>query len=77
MSTIEFNGKKIKYDPKAIRKWSVQRGLVTPGAETFASYDAILCGKADEVAELLGDDLQQMVDLMLAISEKESGEAKN
>lgn len=73
---VEFKGKKIKYDKSAIRSWKVQRALVQPGPGMYEAIDKILLGKADEVAEGLGDDVQEMTALLTAIAEQEA-DAKN
>ena len=74
--TIEFEGKKIKYDPSALKKWSVQRRLASGGADSYDACDEILFGKSDEIAAEFEDDAQKMNDLLMAIIEKENS-AKN
>ena len=79
MKTIEFRGYEIEYNEKVFKSWKFQRqyaSLEGP-AQMFATYDAVLDGKADEVAELLGDDVDAMGDLLAAITADIDGEAKN
>lgn len=75
-ATVDFNGKKIKYDKTAVKSFKVQRALATPGPGMFDAVDRILLGKSEEVAETLGDDMQEMTALLTAIAEQEA-EAKN
>lgn len=75
-ATVDFNGQKIKYNKSAIKSWKTQRALATPGPGMYEAVDTILLGKADEVAEALGDDMEEMTALLTAIAEQEAG-AKN
>jgi hypothetical protein len=78
--TIKFEGHTIAYDAHAIKAWSVQRGIAeaaTNPAGAFKAYDAILLGKADEVAEKLGDDIEVMGKLVERIAAVVGDEAKN
>lgn len=75
-ATVEYNGNKIKYDKTAVRSYKVQRALATPGQGMFDAVDRILLGKSEEVAETLGDDMQEMTALLTAIAELEA-DAKN
>lgn len=78
--TVKFEGQTVEYDAHAIKKWSVQRGIAeaaTNPAGAFAAYDKILLGKANEVAELLDDDMEAMGKLMERIADAVGGEAKN
>lgn len=71
-----FEGQTISYDAKALHSWRVQKQLTLGGAGAYDAVDAILCGKSDEVAELLGDDADKMVELLSALGAI-TGEAKN
>ncbi len=75
-ATIEYGGKKIKYDAAAVKSWKMQRKLAAGGAGMFEALDVILLGKADEIAEVLGDSVEEMTSLLTAIAEKEA-DAKN
>ena len=72
---IKFEGIEVKYDDSALGKWSVMRDLAS-GTNTFSAYDTILCGKADQVAEKLGDSMDAMTKLLEQITTV-SGTAKN
>lgn len=74
--TISFNGKKIKYDEAEIHKWSTMKELAS-GTGTFDAIDRILCGKSDEVAQSLGDDVSAMHELIDKIATVEGNAGKN
>lgn len=77
---IEYNGIEVEYDGKVLRSWKFQRKLANlpdDTARVFYAADAILCGKADKVAEKLGDDIEAMGGLLAAITEAMGAEAKN
>jgi len=73
---IQFEGKTIKYDSKAVHSWSVQKKLTSGGMAAYEAADIILCGKSDEVAALLDDDADKMMELLTAIGSISSA-AKN
>lgn len=80
VKTIKYqpeNGEEIsvKYDNSALHKWSVMKAL-SSGSNTFQAWDKILCGKSDEVAEKLGDSMDEMQELLNRITLIES-DAKN
>lgn len=78
MRTIKFRGHEIEYDERSLKSWKLQRQIASAGtAAAFDAADAILVGKADEVAELLGDDVDAMGDLLQAIVTEIGGTAKN
>ena len=74
--TINFEGYEVEYDDSAVHSWSVQRGLTDPSRQ-FDAFDRILCGKADDVAERLGDSVERMTDLLQRIATIEGNTAKN
>lgn len=76
MHTISFEGHDISYDAKALKSWKVQKKLARGGADTYDAVDIILCGKSDEVAALLDDDADKMMELLTAIGSISSA-AKN
>lgn len=78
MKTIEFEGKKIKYDQAALGKWSVVRGLSSPqsDADFYAAVDKLFGGKTEEVAAALDDSIDSISSCVRAIFDKEN-EAKN
>lgn len=87
MAQHTFNGLKVEYDPAAFGKWSVQRAMADAASKDpeqahkiYDAYDAVLMGKADEVAEALGDDAEAMGELFRELTEqaaKENEDAKN
>lgn len=79
MATINFHGKEIEYNGKALKSWKLQRKLVglDQNEGIFIAADAVLNGKADEVAELLDDDIDAMGELLQAIVAEIGGEVKN
>lgn len=76
MHHITFEGHEIAYDEKKLHSWKVQKQLAKGGADAYDAVDAILCGKSDEVADLLGDDADKMADLLVMLGSL-SGESKN
>lgn len=78
MKTIKYQGHEIEYDERKLRSWKVQRMIAANGAAgAFDAVDAVLCGRADDVAELLGDDIDVMGELLNIIIDAEGGMAKN
>lgn len=78
MKTIKFQGHEIVYDERKLRSWKVQRMIASNGAAgAFDAIDAVLCGRADEVAELLDDDIDLIGEMLNAILDAEGGMAKN
>ena len=74
--TNNYEGVVVQYDDVALHKWSVMKQLAS-GTGTFDAFDKILCGKADEVAEKLGDSVDKMSDLVNRIATIEGNAAKN
>lgn len=66
--TLSFEGIEVEYNPSALNSWKVQKLIAQGGIATFEALDIILCGKADEIAEKLGDDMGKMVELAQALS---------
>lgn len=79
MATIKFHGIEVEYNDNVMKSWKFQRQLASleGSAQVFAAADAILDGKADDVAEQLGDDIETMGELLSAIAAELQGEAKN
>lgn len=77
MKTLKFRDHEIEYSAEAVRGWSVQRRIARGGSDAFDAIDAILGGKADDVAELIGGSMDDMGELMQAIAEAEGADAKN
>ena len=75
--TIHFKEHTFSYDGDALMSWRVQRLIAQGGSGSFDAIDAILCGKADEVADALGGGVDAMAELVTAIVALEGGEAKN
>lgn len=76
MHTISFEGHDITYDAKALKSWKVQKKLARGGADAYDAVDIILCGKSDDVAEMLGDDADKMTSLLVMLGSL-SGDSKN
>lgn len=66
--TLSFEGIEVEYSPSALNSWKVQKLIAQGGIATFEALDIILCGKADEIAEKLDDDMGKMVELAQALS---------
>ena len=64
---ITFEGHAIKFDSTAVHSWKIQKKLTLGGAGAYEAVDTILCGKSDDVAEMLGDDADKMTELLTAI----------
>lgn len=76
IKSIDFEGVKVEYDDSAFHKWSVMKALAS-GTGTFDAWDVVLCGKSDEVAAALDDDMDKMRDVLERISLIEGNTAKN
>ncbi len=80
MKKIKFQGHEIEYDERKPRSWKFQR-LVASANENpnaaFEAIDSLLLGRADEISELLGDDVDVMGELATAIINECGGTAKN
>ncbi len=78
-NTVEFEyaGKIFVADAKAANSWSIAKAFsaANDGAQLFGAFDKLFCGKADEYAEMLDDDLQDMA--LLANAAFEAAKAKN
>lgn len=70
---FKFAGKEFEADSQAAVSWSVIKGMVTGGREMFAAFDRLFAGKADEYAEDLGDDMEEMARLASAAIEAAKG----
>lgn len=79
MKTIVFRGIEVEYDERVMKSWKFQRRFANAeGAQQlFVTADALLDGKADEIAELLGDDVEVMGELIKEIFSTLNGEPKN
>lgn len=69
--TIEYDGKKFKYDANAFKRWDVQKAFEEArrgGYTPIAVYDALFMGHADDVAEQLDNDATKVDDLAGQIS---------
>lgn len=71
--TITFEGVSVAYDAKALHSWSMQKKLALGGAAGYEAVDAVLCGKSDEVAALLDDDADKMVELLTMLGSLDGG----
>lgn len=77
MKSVKYDGHEVEYSHEAVHSWSVQRRIARGGSDAFDAIDAILGGRADEVAEELGGSMEAMSALMDAIAEAEGADAKN
>lgn len=78
MKVIKFRGEEIQYDERKLRSWKIQRMIASSGAAgAFDAIDAVLLGKADEIAEMFDDDVDAMGELVNQIVEIEGSAAKN
>lgn len=68
--TVEFAGSEFEADSAAARSWKVIKGITTGGMAMFDAFDVLFLGRADEYAEILNDDFEDMANLAgLCISE--------
>lgn len=78
MKVIRFKGEEIQYDERKLRSWKIQRMIASAGAAgAFEAIDAVLLGRADEIAEMFDDDVDTMGELLNLIIDAEGGTAKN
>lgn len=79
MAKIEYKGHTFEYDPKFTHSYKTMKALSTavenPG-RLFNALDNIFLDRADEYAELLDDDVNEIIGLVNAIAEKDT-DAKN
>ena len=66
----------MKYSSRPLKSWKVQKKLARGGADAYDAVDIILCGKSDDVAEMLGDDADKMTALLVTLGSL-SGDSKN
>lgn len=74
--TISFEGIEVEYDDSQLNKWSIQKQLTTLDGQ-FVALDRIFCGKSDEIAEKLGDDMGQMMSLLQRVVAVNGNAGKN
>lgn len=72
---FEFEGSTYEADRIATKSWKVVKGMVSGGPAMFDAFDALFCGRSDEYAELMGDDLMRMAELANAAIE--AADSKN
>lgn len=66
---FEFEGSAYEADRRAARSWRFAKGMVSGGRGMFEAFDALFCGRSDEYAETLGDDMERMGQLAAAAIE--------
>ena len=66
---FEYEGNEYEADSAATKSWRVAKGMVSGGPAMFEAFDALFCGRSDEYAERLGDDLMKMAELANAAIE--------
>lgn len=71
MLTIEFRGKTVEYDEKCLKSWKWQKALASGDeARGIAAIERLFLGRDEEVADMFGDDIEVMGELIGAISNK-------
>ena len=77
MKTLEFHGVNVEYDETCIKSWKWQKAIASgDDAKILAAIERLFCGKDEEVADALGDDIEVMGELIGEIT-KASRAAKN
>lgn len=76
---IEYKGNVYAYDPTALKSYTVIKAVSNPNnpEKFFSAFERIFCGKDMEVAEMLGDSLEEMSNLIMAITKEVGGTGKN
>ena len=74
MASIEFRGKTVEYDETCPKSYRWQK-LVN--RNDIRAIEDLFLGKDEEVAQLFGDDADVMQELVLAIIQNTSQQAKN
>ena len=70
MKTIEFHGVTVEYDETCIKSWKWQKAIAAgDDKKSVAAIERLFLGKDEEVAELLGDDIEVMGELIKEITE--------
>lgn len=68
--TFEYEGNEYEVDRNAAKSWTVIKGLSTGGPAMFAAFDRLFCGRSDEYAAALDDDLMKVAELANAAIEE-------
>lgn len=76
VKVINFDGVEIEYEDSLFHRWSFLKGL-HESSRQFSCMDELLCGKSDQVAEKLGDDMDRMTALLERIATIEGNTGKN
>ncbi len=77
MKSIEYQGVTVEYDERCVKSWKWQKKLASGEmSKIMKAVEELLCGKDEEVADAIGDDIDTMQDLLAAITQQ-IGEAKN
>lgn len=66
---FEFEGGEYEIDRNATKSWKVVKGLTSGGPAMFEAFDTLFCGRSDEYAEALGDDIMKVAELANAAIE--------
>lgn len=66
---FEFDGAAYRADRKATKSWKVVKGMASGGPAMFEAFEELFCGRSDEYAEALGDDIMKMAELANAAFE--------
>lgn len=82
MKSVLFRGIEVEYNEKSLRNYGIQYAIAEGGAESFKAMDVVFGGqfgdkKSLEVAELIGGTMDDMAELINAISEAEGDDTKN
>lgn len=77
MQTIEFRGVTVAYDETCTKSWKWQKAIASgDDAKIVSAIERLFCGKDEEVADRLGDDIEVMGELIGEIT-RASRAAKN
>lgn len=73
--TIEYEGHEFEYDATCMHSWKWTKAIASgDSVRGINAIDQLLCGRSDEYADVLGDSIEAIANLVAAI-EKESGQA--
>lgn len=78
--TISFDGHDFEYDPKEAVSYKNIKRMARAQKDPYAFFEvaeAIFCGKDEEYAEVLGNDISKLGELVGQVISNEGDTAKN
>lgn len=79
LAKVEFNGEEYEYDSAAVKSYKVLKKIARAQSDIggfFDAFELVFAGRDEEYADKLGNDFEQLGQLLSAAVNNES-EAKN